>query len=326
MNGRIVGEPAELHRGGPNESCLNLVIVGDGYLPSQMREYRKKCDELLRVIESEAWFRAPGNLNVFRIDVESSGTTAWLRRACPGKPVKSYFQTRFCANKSDPRYLGGDGELARQVAADHVPEFTAVLVLANVSMLGGGTSIKACWTHTGSSWTRTALHELGHALFDLGDEYGGRHEKWSFPEPRYENATVETDPGKIEWRHLIKQWTPIPTPATSANQDIGLFEGALGYDRGVYRGALRCKMRQTQLPFCAVCLDIIERKFKAARGAQEPESPVIAVPDPAVLPHEHVSVGIMWVDGVPHVELFQGGENWAGSLKQRVKAAEESSD
>ena len=107
------------------------------------------------------------------------------------------------------------------------------------------------------------VHEFGHNLAGLGDEYTGNvtytvttSEK---PEPWEPNLTVLKNPAALKWRDLVEPGTPIPTPPSLAGA-VGAFEGG-GYEaRGVYRPEMACIMGSTgSVGFCRVCQRAINR-------------------------------------------------------------------
>lgn len=264
---------------GPDTEALNLVLVGDGYRADDQDVFRRKSAELVRVVEAESWFRQAPHLNVWRVDVASKQPGTWLRYRCPGAPRETYFESQFCwGGGGIVRLLGGNTELARQTALAVTEHWSAVGVLVNSYHKGGSADGPVFFTTTGRQWTELALHELGHALFDLGDEYDGSDSPPLDVEPPWANVTRETRLGRLKWRHLVDEGTPIPTltyPTAGKHSPIppnavGLFEGAGRKNRGLYRGAYRCRMRNSSARFCRVCEEVIIEKLRAARAGRQP--------------------------------------------------------
>lgn len=110
------------------------------------------------------------------------------------------------------------------------------------------------WVHLPVDDPESLLHELGHALLGLGDEYadeGGRipaeraHEVVRFP-------NLTTDPNGARWAHIVS----------------GAHEGGGGFRRGVFHPERECRMRTARRgAFCKVCLAQLE----ATRVMVEPE-------------------------------------------------------
>lgn len=259
---------------GPDEECANLVLMSEGYLENDLRAYRKKCDELVRVIRVEPWYtRSDGRLNVHRVDVKSREPARNVKYNCSSKRRRTAFGFKFCRDGNLKRLIDGEEAKAKSFADRLVPAWACVGILVNTTHRGGTGIPGLFWTSTGNKWTTYALHEMGHAMFYLNDEYGGdagdlEHDhKHGF---RAENVTTETSRDRIPWKNLIPDRVPIPTMRADEDRgrnpltrdDAGLFEGALGQDEGVYRGCYTCRMRSTKAPFCVVCEDLIVEYFE----------------------------------------------------------------
>lgn len=101
--------------------------------------------------------------------------------------------------------------------------------------------------------TEAFLHEVGHALYGLSDEYE-EYEGAPPPEDRWEIAicpNLTLEPSGSRWSRIV------PTA----------FEGGGLWSEGVWRPERRCRMRESRSQdFCAVCQDVI-------RGAAEVRVP-----------------------------------------------------
>jgi hypothetical protein len=107
------------------------------------------------------------------------------------------------------------------------------------------------------------VHELGHNLAGLGDEYVGSvpYETGApdRPEPWEPNLTALKDPAALKWRDLVEPGTPIPTPPSFAGR-VGAFEGGGYQARGLYRPEAACVMGSASpVGFCRVCQRAISR-------------------------------------------------------------------
>ena len=137
--------------------------------------------------------------------------------------------------------------------------------------------------HPGETWIDIALHEFGHAAFDLADEYEyfrgcdtgeTDHNKFVGPEPPQANITANKTLATLKWKDLVTPEVPVPTMENSdcttcdkspnvldSPYKIGLFEGAGYYHCGIYRPAYTCRMREAWEPFCEVCTQAIASKL-----------------------------------------------------------------
>jgi len=95
------------------------------------------------------------------------------------------------------------------------------------------------------------IHELGHSIGNLADEYiydnaGGGPSY----EPTEVNITTVTDPAVAKWAEFINGSPHVPTPVWY--DGYGLFEGASFYSYGAYRPTCYSMMRSTSYPFFKV--------------------------------------------------------------------------
>ena len=152
-------------------------------------------------------------------------------------------------------------DYAAGVPHDHI------IVLVNTSKYGGG----GVYNHFSivsarhPSSPEVFVHETGHGLAGLGDEYYYNDspipdffDKESEPWAPNLTTLVNFD---IKWKHLVPDTVPIPTPPTPKYKNVtGVFEGA-GYSaKGIYRPALNCRMKSNEAEgFCEVCRQSIKR-------------------------------------------------------------------
>lgn len=105
--------------------------------------------------------------------------------------------------------------------------------------------------------TEAFIHELGHALYNLSDEYA-----------EYEG----TVPADERWQVAIcPNLTLEPTGARWADIVPTAFEGGGYYSQGVWRPEKTCRMRASRSElFCAVCEDVIRRAPEVSRPPGAP--------------------------------------------------------
>lgn len=99
------------------------------------------------------------------------------------------------------------------------------------------------------------VHELGHALIRLGDEYTGSRGTWSWSEPFNQNLTTAPVGTLVQkWKNWILAATPgIGDPVA----------GGMGYTAGIYHPKEKCMMNQHYAgdPFCEVCREHCIQRF-----------------------------------------------------------------
>ncbi len=134
------------------------------------------------------------------------------------------------------------------------------------------------------------VHELGHHLAGLADEYFHDTPGYSSERPQVEpyepNITALLDPQHLKWRALVTAGTPLPTPwrigdylRTVADTGallkdeahahaIGAFRGANYDSHHHYRPALNCLMLRdgADTHFCPVCHQAIDEVITLHAG------------------------------------------------------------
>lgn len=222
----------------PDRPRFRLVILADGFDPASLPVFADACLAVREELHSTAPFSLlQGVLEVARLD------------RTDGPQVVTV---------TDGRLLRVDEDAAREIAEGVGVRAHALLVIANTRVYAGfgGTGVAAVTLH--EQGPRLALHELGHAAFDLADEYGSDGPAASGPgEPRRVNISLVSDPSAVKWADLA-----------SMDGSVGCFEGGDRAADGIYRPSLRCIMRSVHDPFCPVCRREISRQLvSAARGA-----------------------------------------------------------
>lgn len=238
-----------LYDAGPSENRLDVVIAGDGYTEDQLADYAQDALEVMDALLSKAPFsELTPYINVHRVDVVSaeSGASYDCIDACRARDTA--FGTVFPLNWVNS-LLGTDydtrsvfqlqqWEVARAVS---VVPWDVVLVLSN-SEKQGGMSVHFATATTGlDQLGQTSVHELGHALGHLGDEYMGDACILSDTLP----PNVTDDPESPPWSAWIEDETPLPTPERDQYEDVvGAFQGAMSC-RELYRPMQTCLMEDS---------------------------------------------------------------------------------
>ena len=267
---------------GPDTELCNVVLVAEGFTAAEQGDFIALCDDFLTALQAEAWYGVLGaGLNIHRLIVHSDESGTDDPTDCAGgdgTDVDTYFDAQFC-NSGIRRCLSGDEGIVRDELDAALAQWHVAGVLVNTTDHGGCRSGNVFWTSVKPGWENTALHELGHAAFDLADEYdywAGCDEDepdqniFTDPEPDQFNVTTITNPANLKWRHLLTPGVPVPSMenpdcdecderANVLGDDlaIGLFEGAKYHHCGVFRPAYTCRMRSSTQDFCRVCAEQI---------------------------------------------------------------------
>jgi len=239
---------------------VDIVLIPEGYGASQ----RAKFEEACRFFAEEFFKYSPFKENRNRFNI----VAVWAPSVdegvtIPGEHVWKRTATgaNFYTFDSERYQTISDFQKLRDIAA-HAP-YDYIYVLSNTQKYGGGGiyhfyGISAA--HHPALTGKVYVHEFGHLMLGLGDEYvGGVSYNDFYPtnrEPWEPNLTTLVDFDKKAWKGMIDAKTPVPTPSTQQYANtLGVFEGGGYVSKGVYRPRQQCLMNQLTLTdtFCAVC-------------------------------------------------------------------------
>jgi hypothetical protein len=156
-----------------------------------------------------------------------------------------------------------------------------IIVVANSTRYGGsGGAIAAISMHPAA--TELALHELGHTLFGLADEYDYGTCNLNF-EPAAGNASLVATRA-VKWGGLIGSNTSVPTvPGQYPNGTVGVFDGGQYCKTGKYRPTEDSKMRTLGQPWHVVNEVLAAEVFaRYARNIVKPRVRMVLPSNPAI--------------------------------------------
>lgn len=238
---------------GANDKRINLVFMGDGYTANELDKFMTDATNFSNNLFSQSPFDAYADyFNVYAIKVISneSGTdhpgtaTDVTEPASPIADVDTYFNTSFDTSNIHRLLYTFNASIVYNVLADNFPEFDQPVILVNTPEYGGAGGPYAT-SSTGFDADEIVIHELGHSLFDLKDEY--------YPGDALAaeaiNMTQDKNPETVRWKNWI------------GSNGVGIYPyAASGNAANWHRPHQNCKMRVLGVPFCAVCKEgIIEK-------------------------------------------------------------------
>jgi hypothetical protein len=288
-----IGQPAAngeagpviaIHEAGDPASKLDILFIGDGYTAAERDKFERDARRLADVLFATSPFRERrADINVWGLAPPSaeSGISAPSR----GVERRSALGTAYGALGLERYVLTLANRAFRDLAA-RAP-YDAVQIVANGDAYGGGGIFGLYGIVAADSAAAPYLfvHEFGHHLAGLADEYDEAEVSYLPPAERIEpwepNVTVLLDPAALKWREHVTPGTPIPTPwskpasapsggsaggaaAHGASSPyagrVGAFEGANYQARGYFRPELDCVMYSgVTSGFCVVCLHSVSR-------------------------------------------------------------------
>lgn len=280
---------------GPTASRYDMVILGDGYQAGQQALFNQHCNTFLTAL----FQRAPYNVfaayfnvhTVFRASVDSGAD-----RPDENPPV--FRNTVYDATYN---YGGTDRCLYIQNASQALADAALapasegrVLVMVNDTRYGGCASTFAV-SYTGGSMSEVQIHELGHSLGGLADEYDYPNQTYTGGEPGQANITAA--PNGQKWS------------AWWGTDAISAFQGAGYYLYGLYRPKANCLMRSLGQALCRVCQEGIVKVVNGTVDVITTTSPAatnvtVSAPNPQTFSFSHIvppgnSPVVAWkLDGV----------------------------
>jgi len=200
---------------GPAAEKVDIVILGDGYTLMEMEKFRKDAKRLSEVLLNVEPFKSRANDINIRA-VETPAEESGVCKPHPGVFKRTPLSVQYGAFDSERYALTYDNRTVRNVASNVPYDFMVILV--NERTYGGG-GIYNLYT-TVSSDNKFAdyimVHEMGHHMAGLADEYYTSSVAYEAPEiivePWETNITALFDKNTLKWKELVEEGTPLPTP------------------------------------------------------------------------------------------------------------------
>ncbi len=274
---------------GPATNRINLVLFSEGYTNGQMGSFLSDATNAATVfLSSQPYAEYSNYFNVFAIFTNSAhaGSTHLVPGTIPGAYTNGYtyfnssydnysdFFITLPPNATDASYSHGQGKvdslLQNYFSSISTNNFMAALLVNDLTPGGSDNSGNAAISSVAD--TRIVVHESGHVLGNLGDEYTSAY--LGYPDVEEPNTTTNTAYSLIKWNAWITTNTPLPTPNSTIYQaTVGLFQGAHYHTSGWYRPFANCRMQYYGDAFCPVCQETLVLAIYAKTRPVETRSP-----------------------------------------------------
>jgi IgA peptidase M64 len=231
-----------LRETGARDVRINIVILAEGYTADEQGAFDFDDANMINTLLADPIYSSYGQFfNAYSIFVPSNDSGA--DDPSTNTYVDTYFNSTFGSfgidrlltippNDIDSNYNDGEGKVFN-LLANLLPEYDVVILLVNDSKYGGSGGPVAI-ASTNQLSTEIAIHELGHTVVHLGDEYSDPSP--GYPDTEEPNTTTQTNPALVKWKVWLVPGTPYPTPPTLGFASIvGLFEGAHYHAAGWFR-------------------------------------------------------------------------------------------
>ena len=305
-----VAEPVEtiINNGDP-ANRVDIAILGDGYTAAELSKYQTDVQQFMQAFfEDEPFREYQRYFNVHRIDVVSAESGSDHPEL--GTSRNTAFDSAYNCAGIQRLICANTFKVSNVANASLAPaQHDLIILIVNDATYGGsGGSIAIASTHPLARGT--VLHETGHTLGLLADEYSSSPPTCeNTVEPSQVNVTRETSRAAIKWNAWIDPSTPIPTSTTQSALP-GLYLGARYCTAGLYRPTYSSKMRDSSRPYEQVNSEQLVRRiydrvspvdsFAPAGTTLQlttAQSQIFSVATPAPLTH---ALSVSWtIDGQP---------------------------
>ncbi len=275
---------------GPPESCVDLLFVGDGYQRRHLGRSGKYWRDVNRYAkrffdeEPFSWCKKLFNVRAAFVVSEDAGCVGASREENP----KTALSSRFIGD----RFLTfRDAEALRKIV-EAAGAVDVVFVMVNTERYGGGgTVLDAVKVRQGRPLPAPtfsardtisfmiALHELGHSVADLADEYAEAAMVSRFPLPtddsdltsanvtlasHVDRTSFETVAKTVKWKRFLS--------LHGADRWSWVYEGGYYRESGVFHPFPRCMMNALGDPYCPVCCEAVAKAlYEIAQRTWDPE-------------------------------------------------------
>lgn len=258
---------------GPASNRIDLTFVGDGYTASQMALYAAHVEnQYADFFEFEPFATYQSYFNVHRVDVISNES------GVDNDPVEGISRDTaldmgfWCSGIE--RLLCVSVNKARNQAGA-APGRDQVIAVANSTKYGGAgyTQNNLATTSGGNgAASQVYIHELGHSLGNLADEYTyGGPTTYTGPEFSTANASIFTAAEQVSLEHKWYRWVGESFPGF--DNLVSSYEGCNYSVNGAFRPTNNSMMRNLGRPFNMPSVEALIIEFYKIVSAIDDASP-----------------------------------------------------
>ena len=195
---------------------VDLLFLGEGYSANE----QEKCERDIRRLTDGLFSYSPfkerrADFNVWAICAPSPDSGV----SHPGSGIhrNTLYGTQFDVFGEDRYALSFDNRAIRTMASFAPYDVMGIVMNSNQYGNGGIFGLYATVSIDYPTGIQVFVHEFGHHIADLGDEYYFNADVAYSPantrvEPWEPNITALLDPHHVKWQSLVESGTPLPTP------------------------------------------------------------------------------------------------------------------
>jgi len=224
---------------GPAEKKVDLVILGDGYSESEMEKFRSDAKRLSGYLMNAEPFKSHSTEFNIRA-VETPAGSSGVNKPHHGVFNRTPLTVHYSSFDSERYALSYDNRTIRDVASA-VP-YDLMVIMVNERTYGGGGIYNLYTTVAADNKFSeyVMIHEMGHHMAALADEYYTSSVSYEMPEVKVEpwetNITALFDKNNLKWKDLVEAGTPLPTPWNK--DEFDKFGYSIQKERDSLRGAM----------------------------------------------------------------------------------------
>ena len=208
---------------GDSHVKLDIAFIGEGYTKAETDKFNADLQRFKEVLFGREPYKS--NRDKFNIyGVLKPSEDSGVDEPRHGSFKNTALNATFNSLGSERYLLTEDNKSLRDIAA-HVP-YDALYIMVNHYRYGGGGIYNLYCTFTvDNQWSEYLfVHEFGHSLLGLADEYYTSDVAYSdfYPagvEPNAPNITALLDPENIKWKAFLSDGIELPTPWKKAAYD-----------------------------------------------------------------------------------------------------------
>lgn len=206
----------EILKNGDSPKKVDIAFIAEGYKQEEELKFQQDSQRLAAVFFDQEPFKSyKDRFNIYAVFKPSEESGCDEPRY--GIFKNTALSASFNSLDSERYLLTEDNKALRDIAAQ--APYDALVIMVNHKRYGGGGIYNLyCTAVVDNQWFKYLfLHEFGHSLAGLGDEYYTSAVAYNefYPrglEPLEPNITALLDSQNLKWKDLIDQEIEIPTP------------------------------------------------------------------------------------------------------------------